>query len=35
MFFGNKSGSISSGELGIKSKNGLILPCGVYGRYEE
>ena len=31
----NKKGTISSGELGIKSKNGLILPCGVYARYEK
>ena len=35
IFFKNKKGSITSGELGIKAKNGLILPCGVYGRYEE
>ena len=34
IFFGNKKGNITSGELGIKAKNGLILPCGVYGRYE-
>ena len=34
MFFDNKSGKITSGELGIKAKNGLVLPCGVYGRYE-
>ena len=31
----DKKGTISSGELGIKSKNGLILPCGVYARYEK
>ena len=35
IFFNKKNGKISCGELGIKSKNGLILPCGVYGRYEE
>ena len=35
IFFDNKSGKITSGELGIKAKNGLVLPCGVYGRYEE
>lgn len=35
MFFSDKKGTITSGELGIKAKNGLILPCGVYGRYEE
>ena len=34
IFFSNKNGSITSGELGIEAKNGLILPCGVYGRYE-
>lgn len=34
IFFSKKSGTITSGELGIKAKNGLILPCGVYGRYE-
>ena len=34
IFFYNKSGKITSGELGIKAKNGLVLPCGVYGRYE-
>ena len=28
-------GTIKSGELGITAKNGLVLPCGVYGRYEE
>lgn len=31
----DKKGTITSGELGIKSKNGLILPCGVYARYEK
>ena len=35
MFFKDKKGTITSGELGIKAKNGLVLPCGVYGRYEE
>lgn len=30
-----KKGQITSGELGIKAKNGLILPCGVYARYEK
>ena len=34
IFFNKKNGTISSGELGIKAKNGLVLPCGVYGRYE-
>jgi len=33
--FGEQKGTISSGELGIQAKNGLILPCGVFGRYEE
>lgn len=32
---GNKKGTITCGELGIKSKNGLVLPAGVYGRYEK
>ncbi|MBQ6546741.1 MAG: class I SAM-dependent methyltransferase [Bacilli bacterium] len=35
MFFNKKTGTITSGELGIKAKNGLILPAGVYGRYER
>lgn len=35
IFFEDKKGHISSGELGIKAKNNLILPCGVYGRYEK
>lgn len=35
IFFKDKKGIITSGELGIKAKNGLILPCGVYGRYEK
>lgn len=35
IFFKSKSGTITSGELGIKAKNNLILPCGVYGRYER
>ena len=26
---------IEVGELGIKAKNGLILPAGVFGRYEK
>ena len=30
-----KKGKITIGELGIKAKNGLILPCGVYARYEK
>ena len=30
-----KNGTITSGELGIKATNGLILPCGVYARYEK
>lgn len=32
---GEKPGNITSGELGIKAKNGLVLPCGVYARYEK
>ena len=35
IFFKEKSGTITSGELGIKAKNGLVLPCGVYGKYER
>lgn len=35
IFFNEKQGTITSGELGIKSRNGLILPAGVYGRYER
>lgn len=31
----DKKGLITSGELGIKAKNGLVLPCGVYARYEK
>ena len=30
------NGIVSSGELGIKIKeNDLVLPCGIYGRWEE
>lgn len=29
------NGKITSGELGIKTEENLILPCGVYGRYER
>ena len=29
-------GSISCGEVGIPIKeNNLVLPCGIYGRWEE
>ena len=28
-------GNISSDEVGIKSTNGLILPCGIYARWER
>ena len=35
IFFKEKEGTITSGELGIKAKNNLVLPCGVYGRYER
>ena len=31
----NHSGTIASYELGIESQDGLILPCGVCGRYEK
>ena len=33
MFY--KERKITNGELGIKAKNGLILPAGVYARYER
>ncbi len=33
--FKGKNGKITSGELGIKDRNGFVLPCGVYGRYEK
>ena len=29
------SGKLSCGEIGVTAKNGLVLPCGVYARYEE
>lgn len=32
---GDKKGAVTCGELGIKSKDGLVLPAGVYGRYEK
>ena len=35
LILGNKKGKIEVGELGIKAKNGLILPAGVFGRYEK
>ncbi len=28
-------GKITCGELGLQANNGLVLPCGVFGRYEE
>ena len=31
----DKSGNITCGELGIKAKNDLVLPAGVFGRYEK
>lgn len=30
-----KGGKITNGELGIPAKNGIILPAGVYARYEK
>ena len=31
-----KKGTLSSGEIGLPMKNSnLILPCGIYGRYEN
>ena len=35
IFMKNKEGKIYSGELGIRARNNLILPCGVYARYEK
>ena len=35
LFFSDYDGKIVSGELGIKASNGLILPAGVFGRYEK
>ena len=29
------NGNISHGEVGIKSKDGFILPCGIYCRWES
>ena len=31
----DKKGIITCGELGIKSKTGLVLPAGVFSRYEK
>lgn len=28
-------GTFSCGEIGLKSKDNIILPCGIYGRYEN
>lgn len=35
LILSDKKGKITCGELGIKSKNGLVLPAGVYGHYEK
>lgn len=31
----NNKGTISSDEISLESKDGLILPCGIYGRWEK
>lgn len=31
----NNIGKVESGEIGLECKNGLILPCGIYGRWEN
>ena len=31
----NKKGRITSDEIGLMTKDGLILPCGIYGRWEK
>lgn len=28
-------GKVESGEIGLNSKDGLVLPCGIYGRWEK
>ncbi|MDR1558836.1 MAG: class I SAM-dependent methyltransferase [Clostridiales bacterium] len=30
-----KNGATSSGELGLRQANGLVLPCGIYARWEN
>ncbi|MBR2246602.1 MAG: class I SAM-dependent methyltransferase [Bacilli bacterium] len=30
-----KKGNITCGEIGLKDNNGLVLPCGIYGRWEK
>lgn len=30
-----KKGLLSSDEIGLESKDGLVLPCGIYGRWEK
>ncbi len=36
VYFGDKKGAITHGEIGLPITNGaLVLPCGIYGRYES
>ena len=28
-------GNITCGEIGLKDNNDLVLPCGIYGRWEK
>ncbi len=35
LYFKDYPGHITSGEIGLPANNDLILPCGVYGRYED
>ncbi len=31
----HKKGNITCGEIGLKDNNDLVLPCGIYGRWEK
>ena len=31
----HKKGNITCGEIGLKDKDNMILPCGIYGRWEK
>lgn len=35
IFQNRKKGFTTASEIGLKSRNGFILPCGIYGRWEE
>ncbi len=34
-FKGQENAIVTSGEIGIPSSTGFVLPCGIYGRYEN